>query len=56
MSLLFKDSPQLALPVAFVASLILNIVLYQRLLKFMITKFKLTDKLDPLFHSKGSRK
>ena len=43
-------------PFAFIAGIILAMLVYQKLTKWVIDKFDMNDKLDPLFTSKKRRK
>jgi membrane-associated protease RseP (regulator of RpoE activity) len=42
-------------PFAFIAGILLAMIIYQRLTKWVIDRFNLEDKLDPLFPA-GKRK
>ncbi|HKL86759.1 MAG TPA: leader peptide processing enzyme [Treponemataceae bacterium] len=42
-------------PFAFVAGIILAMLVYQKLTRWVIEKYDLNDKLDPLFSSKRKR-
>ncbi len=37
------------LPFAFIGGIIIAMIVYQRLTKWVVERFNLTDKLDPLF-------
>ena len=53
---LLKDNPETVgrvFPFVFITAIVLGMFIYQKLVKVVITKFKLEDKLDPLF---GPRK
>ena len=43
-------------PFAFIAGVLLAMVVYQRLSHWVVEKFDLSDKLDPLFKSRRRRK
>ena len=43
-------------PFAFIAGVLLAMVLYQRLSHWVVEKFNLSDKLDPLFRIRHRRK
>jgi len=43
-------------PLVFIAGIIAAMVVYQRLSHWVVEKFDLSDKLDPLFVSKRRRK
>lgn len=50
-----KDSPEAVgkvFPFIFISAVILGMIIYQKLVKFVIVKYNLEDKLDPLFASK----
>lgn len=54
-----KDSPDnigKVFPFIFLAAIVLGMFLYQKIVKFVITKFKLEDKLDPLFGPRRKNK
>ena len=53
--LLFKEKIATALPFLFIAAVITGMVIYQKVVKFIIKKFNLEEKMDPLFHSRGKR-
>lgn len=44
------------IPFAFIGGILLAMIVYQRLTKWLIAKFNLTDKLDPLFTSRNRKK
>ena len=43
-------------PLSLVGGILLAMIAYQKLTKWVITKFNLTDKLDPLFTSRHRKK
>ncbi|HPX25807.1 MAG TPA: leader peptide processing enzyme [Treponemataceae bacterium] len=54
-----KDNPETVgrvFPFVFLAAIVLGMFIYQKIVKFVITKFKLEDKLDPLFGPKKKSK
>ncbi len=55
-ALLFSDYIAYAIPVCMIAGIILGMVIYQRAATYIISKFNLTDKLDPLFTGKYGKK
>jgi len=50
------DQAASLVPFAFIGGILLAMVVYQKLTKWVITKFNLTDKLDPLFTSRHRKK
>lgn len=49
---LLKDAPDnigKVFPFVFITAIVLGMFIYQKLVKFVIKKFNLEDKLDPLF-------
>ena len=53
--LLFKERIGTALPLLFIAALIAGMVIYQKTVKFIVKKFNLEEKMDPLFRPRGKR-
>lgn len=43
-------------PFAFIGGIVFAMIIYQRLTKWVIVKFDMTEKLDPLFSSKRSNR
>jgi len=57
--LIFKNNQQafmIAFAVSLIASMFLSMLVYQKLVIWVINKFKLGDKLDPLFVRKQKKK
>lgn len=50
------DNAASLVPFAFIGGILLAMIAYQKLTKWVITKFNLTDKLDPLFTSRHRKK
>ena len=50
--LFLKDEAFKFLPVALIAAIIVEFVLYQKIIKILFVKLKLDEKLDPLFSKK----
>lgn len=53
--LLFKEKLGTALPFLFVAAIIAGMVIYQKAVKFIVKKFNLEEKMEPLFRGRGRR-
>ena len=53
--LLFKERIGTALPFLFIAALITGMVIYQKAVKFIVKRFNLDEKMDPLFRPRGKR-
>ncbi len=56
---LFKDNPDnvgKVFPFVFLSAIILGMLIYQKLVNFVIAKFNLEDKLDPLFGPRRRKK
>jgi len=43
-------------PFAIIGGIILAMIVYQRLTKWVVAKFNMTDKLSPLFHIRTRKK
>ncbi|WP_428770433.1 leader peptide processing enzyme [Treponema sp. HNW] len=52
---LFKEKLGTALPFLFIAALVAGILIYQKAVKFIVKKFNLEEKMDPLFRPRGRR-
>jgi len=53
--LILKEKTGTALPFLFTAAIIAGIFIYRKAIKFIIKKFKLEEKMDPLFSPRGRR-
>lgn len=56
---LLKDAPDnigKVFPFVFITSILLGMFIYQKIVKFVIKKFNLEDKLDPLFGPRRKNK
>ncbi|MCR4938904.1 MAG: hypothetical protein K5930_02185 [Treponemataceae bacterium] len=57
--LIFKNNQEgfmIAFAISLIASMFLSMLVYQKLVIWVINKFKLGDKLDPLFVRKQKKK
>lgn len=52
---LFKEKIGTALPFLFIAAIIAGMMIYQKAVKFVVKKFNLEEKMDPLFRTRGRR-
>ena len=46
------DSSPLLIGLVFLGSIVLSFLVYSKLVKFVVNKYKLEDKMDPLFGGK----
>ncbi|MGI5173181.1 leader peptide processing enzyme [Treponema sp. OMZ 840] len=54
--LIFKDRLGTAMPFLFAGAILTGIFIYQKAIKVIVKKFRLEEKMDPLFGSRGRNK
>jgi hypothetical protein len=54
--LIFKENSVYALPFLVIGGIVLGMFVYKKLTTLVVTKFNLTDKLDPLFIRNRNRR
>lgn len=54
--LIFKESGVIGLPLVFMVAMFAGTLVSQKVMNFVIKKWNLEDKMDPLFSRKGNKR